>query len=240
MNDRLLKIERPIRNMLRKRGVEITRYGLSVTARRQMMLEHYGIKTLVDVGANVGQYAQMSRRAGYSGRILSFEPLGSAFERLSKAAATDPKWDTVRCAVGAEQGTVALNVSENSIFSSILPALDNAETASGGGARAVAVEDVPVDTLDTLMPVAPGATMVKIDVQGFERAVLDGGSKAIENASIVEMELSPQPVYDGGMLMDEAVGRLSAAGLTLALTENLLMDAVTGRSLQFDGIFVRL
>lgn len=56
---------------------------------------------------------------------------------------------------------------------------------------------------------------------------------------MVEMELTPRAVYEDQMLMGEAMARMGDAGLVLSLTENLFPDPATGRSLQFNGIFVR-
>jgi Methyltransferase FkbM domain len=146
----------------------------------------------------------------------------------------------MRSAVGDRTGSVTLNVSEGSIFNSILPITVGAVAASPN-ARTIGVEEVPLDTLDNLLeriglevPLA-----LKIDVQGFERSVLDGATQALRDCRVVEMELSPQTIYEGQMLLPEAVERMSAAGLELSLVENLFPEPGSGRSLQFNGIFVR-
>lgn len=228
-----------VRSFLRRRGVEVSGYRWTVTAQRQKIFDYYGIDLLVDVGANVGQYAKAARRAGYGGTLVSIEPLGSAFEQLQSAAADDPQWEVVRSAVGATAGSLTLHVSKGSIFSSALRILDNA-VAADGNAKQIGDEEVSLVTLDEVLAGRDYAGLaVKIDVQGFERDVLDGAERSLSVAKVVEMELSPRPVYEGQMLMEESLRRMADAGFVLSLSENLLRDQVSGRCLQFNGIFTR-
>ena len=68
--------------------------------------EKHGLRTIVDVGANVGQYGKSLREWGYKGRIVSFEPLTSAHGILSRTAAGDDTWIVApRCAIGSERST---------------------------------------------------------------------------------------------------------------------------------------
>ena len=227
-----------VKRVLQRFDIDIHRYRHSVPARRQQIWSHYGIELLVDVGANVGQYATAARRGGYLGDILSLEPLRDPYQRLVAAASSDGKWATRQTAVGAEVGKIAIHVSQQSIFSSVLSPSSLASEATDG-VVAVADEQVPITTLDELVPASAKRVSIKIDVQGYERNVLQGGVRAISNATIVEMELSPQPMYAGQMLMVEAIERLEAAGLTLSLAENIWVNRRTGRARQFNGIFVR-
>jgi len=49
-------------------------------------MRDYRIDTVFDIDANVGQYAKLVRKYGFTGRILSFEPLSEAHENLQKTA----------------------------------------------------------------------------------------------------------------------------------------------------------
>src|SRR6266542_708311 len=70
----------------------------SKTTRRLSMLRHHGVNTVLDVGANTGQYALALRRAGYEQAIFSFEPLSDAFGQLERKSRSDPNWRVFHCA----------------------------------------------------------------------------------------------------------------------------------------------
>src|SRR5207247_2055417 len=98
-----MPIKRNIQRLVRSVGYDISKFTpLShPIARRKRMLDTYGIDTVMDVGANAGQFARKLRSAiGYTGRILSFEPVTSAFDLLRLNAKGDPKWEVFKFALG--------------------------------------------------------------------------------------------------------------------------------------------
>src|ERR1700683_2208237 len=69
------------------------------------MMRANGVNLVFDVGANIGQFALSLRDAGYDGRIVSFEPLSDAWEKLKEASRSDGLWEVApRGAIGAEDG----------------------------------------------------------------------------------------------------------------------------------------
>ncbi len=97
-----------VRSALHKRNLDLVRDPFPV--RIATALDHLRIETVVDVGANVGQYSDGLRASGYRGRIVSFEPLADAYARLARRCAFDPGWTASREALGAEPGELELNV----------------------------------------------------------------------------------------------------------------------------------
>src|SRR5690348_2184501 len=86
------------------------------------LLERHAIEHVLDVGANVGQYATALRSGGYVGRITSFEPLAEARETLRRASAGDAKWVVAPpMALGADDTKATIHVSHRSDMSSLLP-----------------------------------------------------------------------------------------------------------------------
>lgn len=210
-------------------------------ARIAATLAHLGADMVLDVGANIGQYASALRSSGYRDAIISCEPLSDAFAHLRRRAASDSKWEVLHTAVGSEVGTAEINVSANSFSSSLLPMTD-AHTSAAPGSHTVAAETVPLTTVAELVTergIDPARTLLKIDTQGFEAPVLDGAGPLVGALAAISLELSFVPLYDGQQLFDDLVARLRNAGYELYALEGGFGDRRTGRMLQCDGLFVR-
>ncbi|MGM0562557.1 MAG: FkbM family methyltransferase [Pseudomonadota bacterium] len=210
---------------------------------RLLAFREYNVDLIFDVGANTGQYASEMRSSGYKGRIVSFEPLKAAFDQLAKNAGKDPAWEVhPRCAVGDSIGEVDINVSENSVSSSILPMLDQ-HRSSASNSVYVGVESVPLITLDSAVSgysIEKSRYVIKIDTQGFEWSVLDGAETALRNATGVQLELSMVPLYEGQRLWRELIDRLEHEGFTLWTLQRGFTDKNNGRTLQMDGLLFRV
>lgn len=81
-------------------------------------LRAHSIDTILDIGANVGQYGALARSSGFDGRIVGCEPLTGAYDVLARRAEDDPHWEVLHTAVGAEEGAATINVAQNSFSSS--------------------------------------------------------------------------------------------------------------------------
>ncbi len=221
---------------LAKRGLELRRHS---AGRRQSVLTRHGIDLVLDVGAADGGYGRSLRSFGYTGEIVSFEPQASAFAELQQGVAGDPRWSARPLALGAEAGTAEINVASNSRSSSLLPMLD-AHIDAAPSVRYVGAETITVSTLDAEAAelVAGRRPFLKIDTQGFEREVLAGGPVTVEACLGLQLELSLVPLYDGGMLIDEAMSWAYDQGFRMVGLEQGYA-APSGEILQIDGVFVR-
>lgn len=203
------------------------------------VLRARGIDTVVDVGANVGQFGALLRSAGYRGRIVSVEPLSGAYAVLSRRAARDGSWSTFRAAV-SEGSSATMHVAANSYSSSLLPMTDTHVTAAPGS-EIRGVEDVPCITVPELFAnyrMEPERTLLKVDTQGFEDRVLDSAGDLLDHVAAIQLELSFVELYAGQALFDDLVARVRSRGLVLWSLETGFSDA-TGRLMQCDGLFVR-
>src|SRR5215470_6869482 len=106
---------------------------------------------VLDVGANSGQFALALFNAGFTGRIISFEPLSLAHAALSEAAQNHPDWEIApRCALGAAVGSAVINIAGNSFSSSLRPMLERHLAAAPQSAY-VGSETVHVETLGNVI-----------------------------------------------------------------------------------------
>lgn len=212
------------------------------SSQRPIPLLHHRIELLFDVGANSGQFAAAARQHGYSGKIVSFEPLPDAHDRLVDCARNDPTWTIHdRCALGAQAGQVEINVAANSYSSSILPMLSRHIDAAPSSSY-IGKCSTPLITLDSIFPTYRSSserTYLKIDTQGYERHVLDGASASLENVLVVELELSTVKLYEGQDLYDYFVDFFGKRGFSLWSIEPAFVDRRTGQMLQIDAVFSR-
>jgi FkbM family methyltransferase len=206
--------------------------------RRSLVLD--GADTVVDVGANVGAYARLVRTAGFEGRIVSFEPLPSAFRRLSQAAASDSQWTCLPIGLTDETGVETLNVSQNLVSSSFLT-VTSREARDAPETAVVDHVEAQVATLDSLRDrlFAPTERLfVKLDVQGAETRVLAGMPELLPQVVGIESELSILPLYEGQETLSRVVALLGEHGFRLIALEPEYRDLRSGELKQVNGLFV--
>jgi FkbM family methyltransferase len=205
------------------------------------LINRWGVNCVVDVGANIGQYASELRRLGFRNSILSLEPLRKEFEVLEQQCAKDRSWTCERLAVGEEPGEATINVSENSVSSSLAPMLTR-HLRAAPQSRFVRTEQVRVTTIDDLVAAHElelATTFLKVDTQGFERHVLAGAAKSLQLLAGVQLELSLVPLYEDDLQLAPAIEMMEAIGLRLAGLLPGFTDPVTWETLQCDGVFLR-
>jgi FkbM family methyltransferase len=236
--------KRLVRRIINLFGLEICRFNPTGSGRARLarFLSSKGVSLVFDVGANTGQYARQLRDTGYRGRIISFEPLSVPHHKLRKLAAKDPKWIVApRVAVGETDRMVAINVAENSVFSSVLPGRPIV-TRVDPASRFVAVEHVRMVTLDNAAQtyLLPGDTaFLKVDVQGYEKKVLEGAKSLVRSVVGVQLELSLVSHYEGDLLFRPMIDFMESLGLYVRSFSSVFADETTGRELQVDVIFGR-
>lgn len=232
------------RKFFRQLGLEVRIISPTSSEDAQMMsmIKTHRINTILDVGANAGQFGQMIREAGYVGRLISFEPLSSARTALLAKSRSDPNWIIApQAAIGAQDGEVDLNIAGNSASSSILDMLDTHTTAAPQSAY-VSKETVPLRTLDNLANeyILPASVLfIKIDTQGYEDRVIRGAPVMMKRAVGVQLELSLVPLYDSQILYDDILRRILGMGFKLWSITPVFIDPTNGRLMQVDATFFR-
>ena len=238
-------LKKIVKKLARSLGIDLKRYNVqtSEAAKMQRLLAYNNIDLVFDVGANIGQYAKLLRELGYSGRIVSFEPLSSAYSRLKAVSEKDPLWEIApQAAIGNQEGEIIINIAGNSYSSSALPMLD-AHLESAPESAYSGSETVKLSRLDTLakdyITSETKSIFLKIDVQGLEKQVLEGATAILPLVKGIKLELSLVPLYEGQVLFKEMIHIVEKLGYELYGIEPGFTAEKTGRMLQMDGIFFK-
>lgn len=160
-------------------------------------LQAYAIDCVLDVGANVGQFAHNLRRVGYQGHICSFEPIEEAYAVMADSFRNDARWTGYNYALGSEntQRTFRITV-ESTAMSSFLQPHD-----TGWKLRDVVVEIKRLDGIFEDVIMATGLkhphVFLKMDTQGYDIEVLKGAEHCLDQILGLQSEVSVKPVYEG-------------------------------------------
>jgi FkbM family methyltransferase len=196
--------------------------------------------TVIDIGANVGQFAVASMKTFPNAKVHSFEPQPDSFAQLSKNVASFPQSTVHPVACGDFIGSTEFHVNTLSHSSSILPLAARHLDAFPEYREASTIQ-VKVQTLDSLMDaIKPeGLTLLKIDVQGFEAKVLAGATEALKRVDYVLLEASLRPLYEGEMLFPEMLELMKSRGFRFLRPLAWMKDPHNGEVLQMDALFAR-
>lgn len=220
----------------------LNRFGLRIVRVKKPVLDWSEIDVVYDVGANIGQFASQLRAKKFTGIIVSFEPMEQEHEYLLNRSRQDKKWIvTERCALGASNTEVEINVSKNSYSSSILD-IGEVHINSAPGSHFVRLEKVQVKTLDSFEFREKHRNLrkwLKIDVQGYEMEVLKGATSTLNDVHGIQVELSTTQLYLNQPLFYEVSAYLYELGFELLDIEHGFRESYSGQLLQFDAYFIK-
>jgi len=212
--------------------------------RTAMLLEHMGIQLVLDVGANTGQFGESLYDFGYAGRVISFEPVGQVHQQLIERSRRFPNWRVYpACAIGDREGSVDINVSDDTVFSSIL-SVKKSYTSSNPKSKVTETETVPLRTLDSLVAEmgldAQTPTLLKIDTQGFEKQVLEGSQQLLNWIKGIKIEIPLQQIYENtGFTFYDTIDFMKGHGFYPYSFNIEGVNLKTGMVNTMDGLFFR-
>ena len=238
-----MKIKKLILNILRSVGFEIKKYNIKNSSdfRLSRFFEIKKIDCLIDVGANSGQYAEKVRNIGYKNQIVSFEPLKSIFLDLKKKSKNDENWEVFNYGLGDLEEKKNINISKNSLSSSILEMQDE-HLESDLDSKFVSSELVSIKRLDKLNDYDFSKyenLFLKIDTQGYEDKVLNGSKNILEKINGLQIEMSIYSMYKKQILIKEIFDIVENLGFELWDIERTFVNKKTGKILQFFCIFFK-
>jgi FkbM family methyltransferase len=205
----------------------------------QRVLADRGITTVLDIGAHVGLYAQQLRVRGYTGRIVSFEPSARPFRELQgKVGGT---WEAHQLALGDEEGQSELMVyAEHEEFTSLRKPSEYGR--ENFGLTVADVLTVPVRRLDDVaaeLGVDPATTLVKIDTQGHDLAVMAGGASFVARAAALQVEVPMFGLYEDAPSGTAMIQQVLDLGYDLVGLFPVHDHPRPLIPVEFDGLFAR-
>lgn len=192
-------------------------------------------KTIIDIGANDGAFGAYLQRYFEVERVIAFEPQAKHRPELESRG-----FEVHTVAVSDKSGTASLSVTHSDAASSLLPVADVTRDEWGDLVSVVGTEEVRIEPLDDCI----GGNfeddlLIKIDAQGYEPEIIDGGNATFRRTACVLVEVSFLPIYEGQGLFNDVHQRLDRLGLRLSGFRSQHDSAADGRPLFAHAVYER-
>jgi FkbM family methyltransferase len=173
--------------------------------------------SILDVGANIGQFALAASCCFPEAKIYCFEPIPSAFVQLKKNIKRNPQIKAFNCALGNCPGKARFYESEYTQVSSLYRIDKRNDNPNFDQDKTVPV-DVDICRLDDVYPTLniKAPVLLKMDVQGMEKEVLLGsGTALLKITEFVLLEVPFIPLYEHQLLFDDLNDYMRSLGYKL-------------------------
>lgn len=236
---------RPIKRLVRSgfRMLDIDIHRVSEYEKNKFAwLRDFHIKTVIDIGANVGQFALEVKEFLPDAKIYSFEPIKSCYEKLLRRCETIQGFKGFNMALGDYNGTAMINKNKFSPSSSILEMRD-LHLEVFPFTKKTNKEEIIVRKLGDMVEennlrLYP-ELLIKMDVQGYEDRVITGGTEIFKKAKVVITEVSYYEFYEGQVLFDVIYSLFRDMGFNCKGTFNNSFHPAKGTPIFADAVFIR-
>ncbi len=189
-----------------------------------------GGATVIDVGANIGYYTCLfSKIVGASGSVHSFEPVPWSFEQLSRNVALNKMWNVVlnNLALLSKAGEVTIHM-----YPGPDPGQDSIGGFPGPNIKQLRVSAVSLDDYVAAHNLKR-PDFIKLDVEGAEPAVIEGGKQTLQNENAPDMvvEANPLRLRSLGFTPKYLYSLLDSLGYSLFVVERSGLASISGGSL---------
>jgi FkbM family methyltransferase len=190
-------------------------HGVGASVEHSSALRQGRYRTVVDIGANKGQFALFARDRFPEANVHSFEPLPAAADIFSVLFRDDPRCQLYRVGIGPAPGTSELFVTSENDASSVLRPNDLQSKVFG--TQVVETCKIPMSTLaQCIQPSSLAApALLKVDVQGFELATLTGCEELLHFFDDILIEVSFIELYDDQPTASAVISWLYERGFVL-------------------------
>lgn len=235
----MLRVNKAIAAFRSPLWLRALRLGVGAGIEHERVLQKLGCRTVVDIGANCGQFALVARYCFPDAVIFSFEPLQRPARIFRKVFAADENVKLHGAAIGPEAGNVTIHVSRRDDSSSLLP-ITSLQNQIFPGTQELCTATIKLGRLEDFVSadeIKPPA-LLKLDVQGFELSALKGCESLLQHFAYVYAECSFMELYKGQALADEVIAWLREHGFVLNGVYNMAYDR-NGKAVQADFLFGR-
>jgi FkbM family methyltransferase len=207
--------------------VNVSGIGIAATL-NGLRQRGYAPKVVYDIGAADGAWTRQALEYWPKSTYICFEPLQERKNELDALKISLPEQIIIEaCGLGDADGELSIGVTDFLYDSSFAYAGTSSRT-------------VPVRRLDSLIKTGtPLPSFIKIDVQGFEKRVLDGGQEAIRNADLILMECTFFPFCDDMRTLDLTIAYMSTNNFIPYEFVDYLRRPLDGAMGQCDILFIR-
>lgn len=214
----------------------LLRVGVAAAVEHEKVLTGLGCATVVDIGANRGQFALVARRCFPTARIISFEPLSAPAQIFRRGFKGDDRVSLHEAAISPKAGVRDIYISARDDSSSLLPITENQVALFPGTAEhsRASIKVAPLSSIVTEEIAAPA--LMKMDVQGYELEALKGAEDLLRAFRYIYVECSFRELYEGQSLADEVVIWLVGRGFRWRGVYNITYDD-QGHAIQGDFMF---
>lgn len=160
--------------------------------------------TYIDVGANIGTTVIPATKAIQGGKAIGFEPHPKIFSYLKENIVLNNLGNNIElhnCALGNKRGQLCFSSKRTDDMNNVL--------LQGKGI------DVPVKLLDDFSENLSNIALVKIDVEGYEKFVIEGGTKTLEKTQCIYFEVSSKHFETFGYSIEDLLITLEKMGFNL-------------------------
>ena len=227
-----------IQSLLKSGGLELKKYRH--VPKPLAWVKEAQIATVLDCGANIGQFAMELREELPEAKIYSFEPIPAVFSALIKNMAGDAHFRAFQTAIGEKDGSAEINVSPYAPSSSLLPETEVIKKSFphtvGGKKETIQISrlDTAVKNLSLQKPI-----LLKLDVQGYEVKALEGAPETLKKVDFLLIETSFVEMYKGQPLFDDIYTLMKSQGFLYRGSVQIKKDPREGTVIFEDSLFIR-
>ena len=208
-------------------------------------VEHYCVLkkkdflTIIDIGANRGQFSLAAKKFNPKAKIISFEPLSQPAKIFRKIFHGDPLVVLHESAIGPLKAEATIHISSKDDSSSLL-AISPLQSDIFPGTQEVATSIVDIGPLDNFIDgkIIVGPALLKLDVQGYEYEALAGCETLLSNFDYVYCECSFLELYEKQKMASDVISWMASKNFVLDGVFNTSYDS-NGNPVQADFLFRR-